>query len=95
MLKKMMYFASIYEWSALLRFYAAWVRRIEVGLCTWVDDPSDIETPMLARYTLSKSKGSYTQAKGSSTRDQDQTWWCPDYNKQQCLAGSSTHQKNY
>ena len=49
---KNMYFASIYEWSALLRFYAARLRKIEVGLNTWSDDSSEIETPMLARYTL-------------------------------------------
>ena len=57
LLRKLMYFANIYEWSALLRFYAAWVRKIEVGLSTWFDEPSEIETPMLARYTLNKSKG--------------------------------------
>ena len=27
----MMYFANIYGWKALLKFYAAWVRRIEIG----------------------------------------------------------------
>ena len=32
LLKKMMYFANIHEWKALLKFYAAWVRRIEIGL---------------------------------------------------------------
>lgn len=32
LLKKIMYFANIYEWKALLKFYAAWVRRIEIGL---------------------------------------------------------------
>ena len=50
LLRKLMYFANIYEWSALLRFYAAWMRKIEVGLSTWSDDQSKIETPMLARY---------------------------------------------
>ena len=32
LLKKIMYFVNIYEWKALLKFYAAWVRRIEIGL---------------------------------------------------------------
>ena len=94
LLRKLMYFAGIYKWSALLRFYAAWVRKIEVGLSTWSDDSSEIETPMLARYTLSKSKGGTTQTKGfTAIRDSDQVWWCPDYNKQQCSVGSSSHQK--
>ena len=26
LLKKIMYFSNIYEWHALLKFYAAWVR---------------------------------------------------------------------
>ena len=93
LLRKLMYFANIYEWSALLRFYAAWVRKIEVGLSTWSDDPSEIETPMLARYTLNKNKGINMQVKSSSSRNSEQVWWCPDYNKQQCSAGSSVHQK--
>ena len=88
-----MYFVNIYEWSTLLRFYAAWVRKIEVGLSTWSDDPSEIETPMLARYTLNKNKGINMQVKSSSSRNSEQVWWCPDYNKQQCSAGSSVHQK--
>ena len=46
-LKKVMYFASIYEWKALLRFYAAWVRCIEIGLNTWSDSSVELETPML------------------------------------------------
>ena len=86
LLRKLMYFANIYEWSALLRFYAAWVRKIEVGLSTWSDDPSEIETPMLARYTLNKNKGINMQVKSSSSRNSEQVWWCPDYNKQQCSA---------
>ena len=50
--KKMMYFANIYEWKALLKFYAAWVRRIEIGLSQWSDNSAEIETPMLACFPL-------------------------------------------
>ena len=39
------------------KVYAAWVRRIEIGLSTWSDDSTEIETPMLARFPLrTKSK---------------------------------------
>ena len=43
LLKKLMYLASIHEWQALLKFYAAWVRRIEIGLSTSADDSVEIE----------------------------------------------------
>ena len=52
LLKKIMYFANIYEWKALLKFYAAWVRRIEIGLSQWSDSSAEIETPMLACFPL-------------------------------------------
>lgn len=38
LLKKIMYYANVYEWKGLLMYYAAWVRRIEMGLNTWSDD---------------------------------------------------------
>lgn len=91
-LKKIMYLANTYEWSALLKFYAAWVRRIEVGLTAWSDDPSEIENLMLAKYPLKNR----FQSKKSATylKEQDQIWWCADYNKQRCSFSSSTHQKS-
>ena len=93
LLRKLMYFANIYEWAVLLSFYAAWMRKIEVGLSTWSDDPSEIETPMLARYTLNKTNRINLQVKSSSSRNSEQVWWCPHYNKQQCSARSSVDQK--
>ena len=48
LLKKIVYFSNIYEWKCLLHFYAAWLRRIEMGLNSWSDDPTQIETTMLA-----------------------------------------------
>ena len=49
LLKKVVYFSNIYEWKCLLQFYAAWLRRIEMGLNSWSDDPTQIiETAMLA-----------------------------------------------
>ena len=51
-LKKIMYVSTIYEWKALLKFYAACVRRIEIGLNTWSDSSVQIETPMLTKFPL-------------------------------------------
>ena len=88
LLKKMMYFANIYEWKALLKFYAAWVRRIEIGLSQWSDNSAEIKTPMLACFPLRNK----TFSKKEMLRIQDAVWWCPDFNKQSCSLGSS-HQK--
>ena len=88
LLKKMMYFANIYEWKALLKFYAAWVRRIEIGLSQWSDNSAEIETPMLACFPLRNK----TFSKKEMLRTQDAVWCCPDFNKQSCSLGAS-HQK--
>ena len=90
LLKKMMYYANIYEWRALLKFYAARVRRIEIGLSTWSDDSTEIEMPMLARFPL-RTK---SQLKKEGQRDSDQLWWCPDYNKQSCSSSALVYQKH-
>ena len=50
-----MYYANIYEWSRLLQYYAVWVRRIEMGLNTWKDDPAQIEPAMLAGKNIFRS----------------------------------------
>ena len=47
-LKKIVYYASIYEWSRLLQYYTAWLRRFEMDLNTRKDDPAQIESAMLA-----------------------------------------------
>ena len=89
-LNKIMCFSNIYEWKALLKFYAAWVRRIEIGLNNWSDNSVEIETPMLTRFPL-KAK---TQSKKEYMKDDDQVWWCSDYNQQRCSFSTSSHQKS-
>ena len=85
LLKKMMYFANIYELKTLLKFYAAWVRRIENGMNQWSDNSAEIETPMLACFLL-KNK---TFSKKEMLRTQDAVGWCMDFNKQFRSLGSS------
>ena len=52
-LKKIVYFASLYDWNRLLQYYAAWLRRIEMGMDSWHADPSLIESGCcLASLTL-------------------------------------------
>ena len=87
LLKKIMYYANVYEWKGLLMYYAAWVRRIEMGLNTWSDDSANIETPMLAKHVLKK------KADKTSLSKSDQIWWCADFNNNKCSYSTKTHQK--
>ena len=87
-LKKIAYYANIYDWSQLLHYYAAWLRRIEMGLNTWSDEPSQIENAMLTSKML-KSKPDRGYLSQS-----DQTWWCPDFNNNKCSFQTFSHQKS-
>ena len=51
-LKKIAYFTNIYDWSQLLNYYAAWLRRIEMGFNSWSDEPAQIENAVLASKML-------------------------------------------
>ena len=46
----MVYYSSIYAWKALLDFYAAFVRQIELGNRTWKNDPCYLEVPLLSKH---------------------------------------------
>ncbi|CAG2255692.1 unnamed protein product [Mytilus edulis] len=82
LLKKITYYSQIYSWKGLLAFYAAWLRKIELGQNKWSDDPSVIELPILTPYVLSKSKFSNSSFKVES---KDETiWFCTLYNRNRC-----------
>lgn len=83
LLRKILYYANVYDWQGLLNFYAAWLRRIESGLSKWGDDPTVIEIPMLARHVLKKS----------AEKTSDAIFWCPDYNNGKCSVSAKSHQK--
>ena len=83
LLRKILYYANVYEWQGLLNFYAAWLRRIESGLSKWGDDPTIIEIPMLARHVLKKS----------AEKTSDAIFWCPDYNNGKCSVSAKSHQR--
>ena len=86
-LKKIVYYSNIYEWSVLLQYYAAWVRRIEMGLNCWSDDPAQIENAMLA------SKLAKKQSQKDYVPKHEQVWWCSDFNNGKCSFQTSSHQK--
>ena len=85
LLKKITYYSQVYSWKGLLAFYAAWLRKIELGQNKWSDDPSVIEVPVLTPYILSKSK--FQSNKGE--RKDDTVWFCTLYNRNRCTHNGS------
>lgn len=81
-LKRVVYYSNIYEWKALLSWYAAWLRKIEIGERDWSDNPASIEIPILARHVLVKPKmaGARTQV----TTDKSSVWFCSPFQRNKC-----------
>ena len=86
-LKKLVYFASLCDWKRLLQYYAAWLRRIEMGMNSWHDNLSVIESAMLLNKPYSRKSGTDSISKS------DQVWWCADYNNNKCSM-QAAHNKN-
>ena len=86
-LKKIVYFASLYEWKHLLQYYAVWLRHIEMGMFSWHDDPSVIDTAMLLNNSYIRKPGT------GSVYKPDQVWWCADFNNNKWTM-QSAHNKN-
>lgn len=92
LLKKIVYYSNVYEWKAILAFYAAWLRRIELGEKEWDDDPAQIEIPILAKHVLNVSKyeknrnHSYTYR---NTVQNERTWFCSQFQKNKCTERSN------
>jgi hypothetical protein len=85
LLKNITYYCNIYSWKGLLSFYAAWLRKIELGQKTWKNDSSSIEVPILTQYVQTKSKISNTTFKLTENKD-DQVWFCSLYNRNRCTS---------
>jgi hypothetical protein len=89
LLKNITYYCNIYSWKGLLSFYAAWLRKIELGQKTWKNDSSSIEVPILTQYVQTKSKISNTTFKLTENKD-DQVWFCTLYNRNRCTSKRGT-----
>ena len=87
LLKKIAYLANMYDWKRLLQFYAAWVRRVEMGLNSWRDDSSIIENAMLTNKSFGLKQG----REGAKS---EQILWCPDFNNNKCSVQSGSHHRN-
>ncbi|CAC5419055.1 unnamed protein product [Mytilus coruscus] len=90
LLKKISYYYELYDWKALLQFYAAWIRRVESGQNKWSDDTADIETPLLASSV--RSRQNRVSNKSASIVKAPSVWFCSDFQKKKC-SFSGAHDK--
>ena len=87
LLTKIVYYSNIYQWKALLDFYAAFLRQIETGVKTWKDIPGDLEVPLLSKYV----KQDYSKKTSSSFKQDSKTpiaWYCAFLQQNKCSKAS-------
>ena len=100
MLKKIVYYSSIYESRGLKVIYVACFRDIERGLKKWSVDSSYLKTDMLVKFVRNKGfgfqsrkdeqKGSKNDGKSDATSEG--VWFCSKYNRNKCK-NKSNHLK--
>ena len=86
LLKKIVYYSSTYDFKGLKAFYAAWLREIELGKCSWSDDPQQIETAILAKHIRPQKNSQPVSKKDSSksSSDKEKVWFCSMYQRNKC-----------
>ena len=87
LLTKIVYYSNIYQWKALLDFYAAFFRQIDTGVKTWKDNPGDLEAPLLSKYV----KQDYSKKTSSSFKQDSKTpiaWYCAFFQQHECSKAS-------
>ena len=90
LLNKICYYASEFEWSVLLNFYAAWVKLIEKGENSWSDDTGLLEVRMLIGKNVIK-KGSSNSSKFSQKNVDKKVWYCPLFQRNKCNISKEGH----
>ncbi|CAG2222656.1 unnamed protein product [Mytilus edulis] len=91
LLNKICYYASEFEWSVLLNFYAAWVKLIEKGENVWSDDTSLLEVRMLiGKKVLNKTASKYSDKSSEKNFDR-KVWYCPLYQRNKCNISKDGH----
>lgn len=90
LLKKIVYYSSTYEFEGLKKFYASWVREIEVGRKKWSDDPSSWESAFLSKYIIKSNKHFTASRKEKVSNNEERVWFCSAYQRNKC-----THKSNH
>ena len=69
-------------------FYAAWLREIELGQKTWLDDPTHIEAAILTKYLKQtktyQSSFKNQAAKPSDDAEKEKVWFCNLFKRNKC-----------
>ena len=97
LLKEIIYYTGTYEYEfkGLKAFYAAWLREIELGKKTWLDNPTQIETAILTKYlksnkpTTFQSKKSTSKSTDDADKASDKVWFCNLFQRNKCPHKSS------
>ncbi len=90
LLTKITYYNTGQNFKVLLDWYAAWVRRIELGRNSWADDPSIIEMAFLNRVQAQPSQRGKKEVRPSGKKAKDGnrtlsgTLYCMKYNNGEC-----------
>lgn len=93
MLKKIVYYSNTYDFKGLKSFYAAWLREIELGKKTWVDDPQQIESAILSKHLRWQKSSFLANKKDSSHKgnnSDEKLWFCSLYQRNKC-ANKASH----
>ena len=96
LLKKIVYYTGTYNIKGLKAFYAAWLREIELGKKTWLDDPTQIETAILTKYLKSNKPTTFQSKKSTpkssvdeADKSNDKVWFCNLFQRNKCPHKSS------
>ena len=92
LLQKISYFGCIYQWSACLDFYAAWLRQIELGRKSWSDDPQNLESVILSGHNLPRQlRQTNFRTISKNQNSKEQIWFCVKYQRNKCEQQTSPH----
>lgn len=82
MLQNAIYFSGFYQWSAILKYHAAILDKIERGQTEWGENHSKFESQILHPYPLRREARSENKwdKKTFSVGKQGRVWYCAAYN---------------
>ena len=91
LLQKISYYASVYQWSSILDFYAAWLRQIEIGKKSWKDDPQVLESAILSGNFLPSDFRVSSKTSVKSQNSKPNIWFCYKFQRNKCEEKMSPH----
>ncbi len=88
LLKDIIYNYFHYEWSTVLRLYAAILTEIESHFSVWGDDTTSLEQNILMPYpkkvSMNANSGKAEKLSNLKKYDEGKVWFCGPYNRNNC-----------